>query len=166
MNNNTTTHILPTTLRLTPRITPLAVTPTTIPTGGGGRQRKELTPKSSRNLLYYIFTNLRGKYSWTYKAPAAINIHKTLKPKCWDVLTFTPSDRNEIKIPLESTALILAFSYMDILTDQFHHLKHLHLPIAKYAFDNGIPLISALMPTPITLSWGTGYATRREMSYN
>ena len=111
-----------------------------------------LLPSINRDLINYYHKG------GTNRPRAAIVIHKTLEPKCWELSKFTTPDLVAVKIQLESTTLILASSYMDINGPVPPPETS---PLAKYAVDNGIPLIVGSDTNSHHTLWGNRLCNER-----
>ncbi len=89
---------------------------------------------------------------------AAVVIHKSLEPKCWELQNFTTPDQVAIKIRIDSKELILASSYMDINGPV---LPPETTPLAKFALDNKLPLIMGSDTNSHHTIWGNRLCNER-----
>ena len=89
---------------------------------------------------------------------AAIVVHKSLEPKCWELQNFTTPDQVAIKIRIDSKELILASSYMDINGPVPPPET---TPLAKFALDNKLPLIMGSETNSHHTLWGNRLCNER-----
>ena len=102
------------------------------------------------NSYYYKKGDIRPR--------AAIVLHKSLEPRCWELEKFTTPDQVAIKIRVESRELILASSYMDINGPVPPPET---TPLAKFALDNKIPLIMGSDTNSHHTLWGNRLCNER-----